>query len=49
MDPSIQYTLYVVVAPLAAAVSVGVAIYIWRYRAAPGALALMGTMIAVSA
>jgi PAS domain S-box-containing protein len=49
MDPSIQYTLYVVVAPLAAAVSVGVTIYIWRHRAAPGALALMGTMVAVSA
>jgi PAS domain S-box-containing protein len=49
MDSSAQYTLYVVLAPLAAAVSVGVAIYIWRYRAAPGALALMGSMVAVSA
>jgi PAS domain S-box-containing protein len=49
MDPSVQYTLYVVLAPLAAAISVGVTIYIWRHRAVPGALALMGSMIAVSA
>ncbi len=49
MDPSAQYTFYVIIAPLAAAVSIGATIYIWRYRAAPGALALMGTMVAVSA
>jgi PAS domain S-box-containing protein len=49
MDLSAQYTFYVVLAPLAAAVSVGVIIYVWRYRAAPGALALIGSMVAVSA
>ncbi len=43
-----QYTLFMMLAPLAAITSIVVAAYSWRSRAAPGALALMWAMIAVT-
>ena len=43
-----QYTLFVILAPLAALTSSVAVIYIWRHRAAPGALALMGALIAIT-
>ncbi|MBN1309948.1 MAG: PAS domain-containing protein [Anaerolineae bacterium] len=43
-----EYTLFVVIAPLAAAVSIGVVIYAWQYRGSPGASALTWHMIAIS-
>lgn len=43
-----QHTLFVVIAPLAAAVSIAVAIYAWRYRASPGASALTWHMIVIT-
>jgi PAS domain S-box-containing protein len=45
---AVEYTLFVVLAPLAAVVSLGAMVYIWRYRAAPGALALAALMLVVS-
>ena len=43
-----QYTLFMILAPLAAITSIVVAAYSWRSRTAPGALALMWAMIAVT-
>lgn len=43
-----QFTLFAVTAPLAAAVSIAVAIYAWRYRASPGASALTWHMVVIS-
>src|SRR5512136_1157562 len=43
-----QYTLFVILAPLAAITSIAAAVYIWRHRTAPGALALMGALIAIT-
>jgi PAS domain S-box-containing protein len=43
-----EYTLFVIIAPLAAAISVGVAIYAWRYRGAPGASVLVWHMSFIS-
>jgi PAS domain S-box-containing protein len=43
-----QYTLFMILAPLAAVASVVAAIYCWRHRTAPGALALLWAMIAVT-
>lgn len=43
-----QYTLFMILAPLAATVSIWVAIYSWRRRAAQGALALAGYMLVIS-
>ena len=43
-----QYTLFVILAPLAAITSIAAVVYIWGHRAAPGALALMGALIAVT-
>ena len=43
-----QYTLFVILAPLAAVTSIVTVVYIGRHRTAPGALALMWAMIAVT-
>jgi PAS domain S-box-containing protein len=43
-----QYTLFVILAPLAAITSIVAVVYIGRHRAAPGALALMWAMIAIT-
>jgi len=43
-----QYTLFVILAPLAAITSSAAVVYIWRHRTAPGALALMGGLIAIT-
>ena len=43
-----QYTLFVILAPLAAITSIVAVVYIGRHRTAPGALALMWAMIAIT-
>jgi PAS domain S-box-containing protein len=45
---AMEYSLFVVLAPLAAVVSLGAMVYIWRYRAAPGAVTLAALMLVVS-
>ncbi len=42
-----QYTLFVILAPLAAITSLVASIFIWRRRTAPGALALLGMQVAI--
>ncbi len=43
-----QYTLFVILAPLAAITSIVAVVYIGRHRTAPGALAWMWAMIAIT-
>jgi signal transduction histidine kinase len=43
-----QYTVFMMLAPLAAVVSIGVILYAWRYRAGTAMPALMWLLVAVS-
>ncbi len=43
-----QYTIYIILAPIVAIVSIAVIVYTWRYRTASGVSALIWAMVAVS-
>ena len=48
MDASLQYTLFIILAPLAALISMGVIVYAWRAYPTPATGALMWLVSAIS-